>query len=405
MKRTKLFLIFAILACIGFISGYRGVLAAEFDEDDIEQFSPFNVKSLWLLKQVKYIIENYQVDADTKPATDEALLHGAAKGMVEAWKDPYTRFVAPAQLREEEVELEGRYGGLGMYIGERDGQILVISPMEDSPAEKAGLKPKDQIVKVDDEVVIGWGSDRVVQKLRGEPDTSVTIWVRREGEDELLEFNIVREIIKIKSVRYEMLSDDIGYLKLTQFKHNTDSEARDALRDLIRKGARALVLDLRNNGGGLLDVSVRIASLFLRDGLVVETKGRYERANDQYYVEPSLFLTSMPMTVLINGGSASASEIVAGALSDRKRAVLIGEKSFGKGSVQTLFHLTDGSGVYVTIARYYTPSGKVIDHVGLSPDIGIKGEPSRIISEDIQLQKAVDEVKKKLSPSIAIKNK
>ena len=356
------------------------------------------------MRQIRSIIENYQVDAATNPAKDEDLLHGAAKGMVEAWKDPYTRFVSPSQLKDEEIELEGRYGGLGMYIGDRDGQILVISPMEDSPAEKAGLKPKDQIVKVDNEVVIGWTSDRVVQKLRGEPDTKVTVWVRRAGEDELLSFEITREIIKLKSVRYEMLSDDIGYLKLSQFKHNTGEEAKSGLRDLIKKGMRALILDLRNNGGGLLDASVKVSSMFLRDGLVVETKGRSPRANEQYYVDKSFYLTNLPLVVLINGGSASASEIVAGALNDRGRAKLIGEKSFGKGSVQTLFPLTDGSGVYVTIARYYTPSGKVIDHVGLSPDIEVKGEPDRVISNDVQLQRAIKEIKKAVTP-VARKNK
>lgn len=380
--------------------GFRGITppapAADFSESDFNRISPFNVRSLWLLRQVRYIIESYQVDADKNPVEEEDLLHGAAKGMVEAWKDPYTRFVAPKQLKDEEIELEGRYGGLGMYIGDRDGQVLVISPMEDSPAERAGLKPKDQIVKVDNEVVIGWTSDRIVQKLRGEPDTKVTVWVRREGEDELLSFEITREIIKLKSVRYEMLSDDIGYLKLTQFKHSTSEEARSALRDLIRKGMKALILDLRNNGGGLLDASVKIVSMFVRSGLVVETKGRSERANDKYNVDKSQYLTNAPMVVLINGGSASASEIVAGALNDRGRAKLIGEKSFGKGSVQTLFPLTDGSGVYVTIARYYTPSGKVIDHVGLSPDIEVKGEPSKDKAEDEQLQRAITEIKKQM---------
>lgn len=387
-----------ILSALGFMYGFRGITppapAADFSESDFNRISPFNVRSLWLLRQVRYIIESYQVDADKNPVEEEDLLHGAAKGMVEAWKDPYTRFVAPKQLKDEEIELEGRYGGLGMYIGDRDGQVLVISPMEDSPAERAGLKPKDQIVKVDNEVVIGWTSDRIVQKLRGEPDTKVTVWVRREGEDELLSFEITREIIKLKSVRYEMLSDDIGYLKLTQFKHSTSEEARSALRDLIRKGMKALILDLRNNGGGLLDASVKIVSMFVRSGLVVETKGRSERANDKYNVDKSQYLTNAPMVVLINGGSASASEIVAGALNDRGRAKLIGEKSFGKGSVQTLFPLTDGSGVYVTIARYYTPSGKVIDHVGLSPDIEVKGEPDRDITKDAQLQRAITEVKK-----------
>ena len=403
-KARRLYIIvFIILSSIGFMYGFRGIKApaADFSEDDFNRISPFNVRSLWLLRQIRYIIESYQVDAEEKPASEDDLLHGAAKGMVEAWKDPYTRFVAPKQLRDEEIELEGRYGGLGMYVGDRDGQILVISPMEDSPAERAGLKPKDVIVKVDNEVVVGWTSDRVVQKLRGEPDTKVTVWVRREGEDELLSFEITREIIKLKSVRYEMLSDDIGYLKLTQFKHNTHEEARDALRDLIRKGAKALILDLRNNGGGLLDASVKIVSMFVRDGLVVETKGRAERANDRYFVDKSQYLTSLPMNVLINGGSASASEIVAGALNDRGRAKLIGEKSFGKGSVQTLFPLTDGSGVYVTIARYYTPSGKVIDHVGLSPDIEVKGEPDRDISKDLQLQRAIAEVKKLMRRSVA----
>ena len=396
-KKKIYILIFIILASIGFLKGYKAP-AADFSESDINRISPFSVRSLWLLRQIKYIIESYQVDAETKPASEDDLLHGAAKGMVEAWKDPYTRFVSPSQLKDEEIELEGKYGGLGMYVGDRDGRILVISPMEDSPAEKAGLKPKDHIVKVDDEVVIGWTSDRVVQKLRGEPDTNVVIWVSREGEDDLLSFDITREIIQLKSVRYEMLSDDIGYVRLSQFKHNTDDDTRNAVRDLMRQGMRALILDLRNNGGGLLDVSVKISSLFLRNGLVVETKGRAERANEKYYVDKSMYLTNMPMVVLINGGSASASEIVAGALNDRGRAKLIGEKSFGKGSVQTLFPLTDGSGVYVTIARYYTPSGKVIDHVGLSPDIEVKGEPNRDKSKDEQLQRAITEIKKSLRP-------
>ena len=395
-KHRRFFILtFTLLLLAGFLYGYKAQ-SADFSEEDFNRISPFNVRSLWLLRQVRYIIESYQVDADTKPAKDDDLLHGAAKGMVEAWKDPYTRFVSPSQLKDEEIELEGKYGGLGMYIGDRDGQILVISPMEDSPAERAGLKPKDHIVKVDNEVVIGWTSDRVVQKLRGEPDTKVTVWVRREGEDELLSFEITREIIKLHSVRYEMLSDDIGYLKLTQFKHSTADESRNAVRDMIRKGMRAMILDLRNNGGGLLDASVKISSMFLRDGLIVETKGRSERANEKYYADKSYYQTNLPMTVLINGGSASASEIVAGALNDRGRAKLIGEKSFGKGSVQTLFPLTDGSGVYVTIARYYTPSGKVIDHVGLSPDIEVKGEPDRDKSKDTQLQRAIAEVKKSM---------
>ena len=398
-SRKRLYiLVFIILSSLGFVYGLssRKAPAADFSESDFNRISPFNVRSLWLLRQVRYIIESYQVDAKDKPVDEEALLHGAAKGMVEAWKDPYTRFVTPKRLKDEEIDLEGKYGGLGMYIGDREGQVLVISPMEDSPAERAGLKPKDHIVKIDNEVVVGWTSDQVVQKLRGEPDTKVTVWVRREGEEELLSFEITREIIKLHSVRNEMLSDDIGYLKLTQFKHNTYEEARAAVRDMMRQGMRALILDLRNNGGGLLDASVKIVSMFVRDGMVVETKGRSERANEKYYADRGKYLTNRPMIVMINGGSASASEIVAGALNDRGRAKLLGEKSFGKGSVQTLFPLTDGSGVYVTIARYYTPSGKVIDHVGLSPDIEVKGEPDRDKAKDEQLQRAITEIKKQM---------
>ena len=390
------------LVIAGALTAGGGLLpAGAADLSDFDRVSPFNLRSLWLLRQARYIIESYQVDAETKPASEEDLLHGAMKGMVEAWKDPYTRFVSPSQLKDEEIEMEGRYGGLGMYIGDRDGQILVISPMEDSPAERAGLKTKDQIVKVDDEVVIGWTSDRVVQRLRGAPDTKVTVWVRREGEDELLSFEMTRELIKLRSVRHEMLSDDIGYLRLTQFKQKTDEEARDAVRDMVRQGARGMILDLRNNGGGLLDVSVKIVSMFVKDGLVVETRGRAERANEKYFANPALHMTDMPLAVLINGGSASASEIVAGALMDRGRASLVGEKSFGKGSVQTLFPLTDGSGVYVTIARYYTPSGRVIDHVGLTPNIEVKGELDRDATKDAQLQRAIAEVKKAFRPTPA----
>ena len=200
--------------------------AGASDLNDLERISPFGARSLWLMRQARAIIETYQVDAASKPAPEDKLLHGAMKGMVEAWEDPYTRFVTPDQLKDEEIEMEGRYGGLGMYIGERDGRVLVISPMEDTPAERAGLKPKDQIVKVDDDVVLGWDSQRVVQRMRGRPDTRVTLWIRRDGEEELLKFELTREIIKIKSVRYEMLSNDIGYLRLTQFKQKTDEEAR-----------------------------------------------------------------------------------------------------------------------------------------------------------------------------------
>lgn len=367
---------------------------------EFEHVSPFDVKSLWLMKQARSLIESYHVDAGKDKSEEELedeLVYGAIKGMVSAWGDPYTRFLDPDGLAEEEIGLEGQYGGVGMYIGERDGMVLVISPIEDTPAERAGLKPKDQIVKLDDEVAIGWHSDDIAKRLRGTPGTSISVWVRRESEDELLKFDLVREIIKIQSVKHEMLDDKIGYLRLTQFKKNTDTESRAAMREMLSKGAKGIVLDLRNNGGGLVDVAVNISSMFLSNGIVVETKGRVARANDRYDVDRTWNVaTDIPLVVLINEGSASASEILAGAMMDRKRAITVGKKSFGKGSIQTLFPLTDGSAMFVTIARYYTPGGKMIDKVGLTPTIDVEGEMTKEHDKDEQLKRACEELKKKM---------
>ena len=397
-NKGALYVLVAIMAIVASLKlgGLAVTSARAADISDFERISPFSAKSLWLVRQARAIIETYQVDAEAKPVTENQLVQGAIKGMVESWKDPYTRFVSPEQLKDEEIEMEGQYGGVGMYIGDREGKILVISPIEDTPAEKAGLKPMDQIVKVGDEVALGWDSQEVVKRLRGKPNTSVVIWIRLEGEEELLKFELNREVIKIKSVRYETLSDDIGYLRLTQFKQKTDTETSEAIQDMMGQGAKGMILDLRNNGGGLLNVCVNISSMFLDGGLVVGTRGRVEKSNEEYYADSSHYLTDMPMVVLINEGSASASEILAGALADRERAVTIGKKSFGKGSVQTLFNLTDGSGIYVTIARYHTPSGKVIDHVGLTPAIEVEGQLNKDYVKDAQLQRAISELKKKI---------
>jgi len=366
------------------------------DFTDFSRIAPFEPRSLWLMKQAKAIIETYHVDSESQDISEEDLVYGALKGMVAAWGDPYTRFVDPESLKDEEIDMRGEYGGLGIYIGQRDGMIVVISPIEDTPADRVGIKPQDQIVKIGEEMVIGWDMHDVVKKLRGRPGTSVTVWMRREGEDELLRFDIVRENIVLESVRYEMLPENIGYLRISQFKQQTAQDVASAVRALTEDKARALILDLRNNGGGLLNSAVDISSLFLDGGLVVGMKGRVSRANDELYAEPGR-LTELPMVVLINEGSASASEIVAGALKDRDRALLVGEKSFGKGSVQTLFSLPDGSGVYVTIARYHTPSGTMIDHVGLEPDVMEEGELTKEHNKDKQLLKAIEEVKKLIS--------
>lgn len=368
-----------------------GIFSAGANEEyDLSRIVPFSASDLWLIKQARTIVETYHVEGN-EDISEKDLLYGAIHGMVKAWNDPYTRFVDPDELEEEEIEMEGEYGGLGIYISQRDGRTIIVSPIEGTPADHVGLKPGDEIVKIEEEVILGWDQNDVVDQLRGEPGTEVTIWVRREGENQLLEFDIRREQIQIHTVRHEMIGDT-GYLRITQFNQKTKGEFLEAIRDIESKDARDLVLDLRNNPGGLLNVCVEIADMFLDRGVIVSTRGRFDRANEVLYATPGK-ATELPMAVLINEGSASASEILAGALKDHEKAVLVGKKTFGKGSVQTLFNLPDSSGIFVTIAKYYTPSGKVIDKVGLEPDIEVEGEFGKERDEDEQLQRALKEVR------------
>jgi carboxyl-terminal processing protease len=371
--------------CIGALVAWTFMAQAN-DTNNLRQILPFEAKSLWLMKQARAILETYHVDGDT-PLSEDVLVQGALRGMVSAWDDPYTRYVDPDQLKEEEIDMEGEYGGLGIYIGRREGRTVVISPIEDTPADRIGLKPGDVIVKIGEENIADWDQNRVVKTLRGAPGTPVTVWIFREGESDLLRFDIVREKIEIKAVRYELLSGDVGYVRLAHFNQKSTEEVSHAFGDLQSQGARGYILDLRNNPGGLLQAAVDISDMFLDEGLIVGMRGRVARANEEIYAERGS-IPRDPLNVLINEGSASASEIVAGALKDHHRGKVMGKKSFGKGSVQTLFPLPDGSGVYVTIARYYTPAGVLIDHVGLEPEVVLSGDISRVYSEDLQLQEA-----------------
>jgi len=374
-----------------------GVLITFAEEDkilknsEIKELLPFNPSELWLIKQARIIMETYYVEPPEN-IKEEEILYGAIEGMVKSWGDPYTRFVDPKELENEEIEMEGEYGGLGIYIGQRDGRTLIISPIEDTPAERAGVKPMDEIVKIGDEVIYGWDQDKVVKNLRGEPGTKVTIWVRREDHEGLIKFEITRELIQIHTVRHEML-DKFGYIRIIQFNQKTKKEFMDALNDVISKGAKGIVLDLRNNPGGLLDACIGVADLLIDDGVIVSTKGRFERANEVYYGTPGR-MTDSPIVVLVNEGSASASEILAGALKDHKRATIMGKKTFGKGSVQTLFYLPDASGIFVTIAKYYTPNGTVIDKKGLEPNVVVEGEFQKDHTKDVQLKRALEELNK-----------
>lgn len=364
--------------------------AVAFNDLDLFKSTPFNIQNLWLIKQARVIIETYHVNG-SEEISEKELLYGAISGMVAALDDPYTRFVNPDELKEEEIEMQGEYGGLGIYISQRDGKTLVVSPIEDTPADRVGLKPMDQIVKIGDDVILGWSQKEVVNSLRGEPGTSVVIWIRREEVEDLLKFEIERENIRIETVKSELLPQKVGFVRITQFNQRTLSEFRRAIFDLIEEGAESYLIDLRNNPGGLLNSCVEIADLLLDNGVIVSTRGRFDRANEVIYARQGK-ITDLPIAVLINEGSASASEILAGALKDHDRALIVGKKSFGKGSVQTLFNLSDSSGIFVTIAKYYTPSGTVIDKVGLSPHVEVDGQPEKERDKDVQLRRAISEL-------------
>lgn len=358
---------------------------------------PFTPQQLAIIKQTKLALETYQVDGDKKGTVDDTkMYYGAMKGLVSSVGDPFTRFVEPKELEEENLEMEGEYGGLGIYITSREGRTIVIAPIENTPADRAGLKPLDEIVKVDNKNVIGMTSDEVVKLLRGPAGESVTIGVRRKNEEKMMEFKIVREIIKIKTVRLEMLGGQIAYVKINQFNLKTDAELEAVLKTAKARKAKGVLLDLRNNPGGLLNACVDVTSQFINGGVVVGMKGRFEKANDTLYAVQGR-ATKLPVVALVNEGSASAAEILAGALKDHKRAAIVGAKTFGKGSVQSLFNLPDNSGIYITIARYTTPSGFVIDHKGLEPNVKVAGEITKEMKNDKQLQRGLTILRKEVA--------
>jgi len=307
---------------------------------------------------------------DVKP---KDLIYGAIKGMLSSL-DPHSAFMSPEQFKEMQVDTKGEFGGLGIQIGTKDGMLTVIAPIEDTPAYKVGIKAGDRIIKINNEFTKDMGLHDAVSKMRGAPSTSVTITILREGWKETRDFTIVREVIKIKSVKSKVLEDGIGYVKLTQFQEQTSSDLSAAMESLAKENINALILDLRNNPGGLLNSAVDVSSQFLSSGkLVVFIK---DKKGDKIEYKSNKQKTdfNLPMIVLVNQGSASASEIVAGALKDWNKAVLIGTQTFGKGSVQSVVPLGDGSALRLTTARYYTPKGTSIQTTGIAPDITVKPE-------------------------------
>jgi len=367
-KRIVLLLVIASFA-IGITA--RNISFAEKQLDQQKQKADDLYKELELFSDAISVIRADYVEEKTS----KDLIYGALKGMLSSL-DPYSQFMDPDTYSEMKVETEGEFGGIGIEITLKDDLLTIISPIDDTPAYKAGIKAGDKIVKIDGSTTKDLTLIDAVKKLRGKPGTDVTIIVLRESDKKLLEFTITRAIIKIESIKKaEMLEPGIGYIRLTEFQENTPKDMSNALKKLEAEGLKGLILDLRNNPGGLLDVAVDVGGKFIQEGkIVVSTKGRVEGQNIEFKSRNKNNHLDYPIVVIINGGSASASEIVAGALQDYKRAILLGTKSFGKGSVQTVVPMPDGSGIRLTTSKYFTPNGRSIHGLGIMPDIVVEYE-------------------------------
>jgi carboxyl-terminal processing protease len=341
------------------------------------------VLSSWLAQRVSAVArdayENVEAFASVltlvqKHYVDEIgtkeLIDGAINGML-ASLDAHSAYLTPELYKELQVDTRGSFGGLGIEITLRNGVLTVVSPIEDTPAFRAGIKAGDQIVKIEDEFTKDLTLMQAVKRMRGPKGTEIHLTIRREGEPNWIELTLVREVIEIKSVKRRFLEPGYAYLRVTQFQERTGSDARRAIQALEKESGplAGLVLDLRNNPGGLLSQAVQVADLFLDAGLVVYTEGRVENQRQRFFAHKDKSYTSFPMVVLVNGGSASASEIVAGALQDHKRALVLGTPTFGKGSVQTILPLEGNAAIRLTTSRYYTPNGRSIQATGITPDI------------------------------------
>jgi carboxyl-terminal processing protease len=299
------------------------------------------------------------------------LVYGAIKGMLNTL-DPHSAFMPPDVYKEVQVDTRGEFGGLGIQISVKDNKLTVIAPIEGTPADRAGIKPGDYIIKVGDESTKDMTLVDAVNKMRGPKGTKVNLTILREGVEGPLEFSLVRETIRIQSIRSKMLPDSIGYIRITQFQEQTGKDLAKAIKKLKDEKMTSLILDLRNNPGGLLSTAVEVTEQFLEKGkTIVSIKGRESKQEEYSSSNPSP-VQGMPMIVLVNEGSASASEIVAGALQDWSKAIILGTQTFGKGSVQTIVPLSDGSGLRLTTAKYYTPKGRSIQNTGIEPQILVK---------------------------------
>ncbi len=369
MKKKWIFLIVFYVAVAGVLIVGKGNLL-NLSGDTSNTISKNNqefLKYLDLFSDVLDKINKYYVE---KPDVRK-LFQAALKGMVSSL-DPHSAYLTPEEFKEMNVETRGEFGGIGIVITVKDGILTVVSPIEDTPAWRAGIKGGDQIIKIDGENAINMSLDDAVKLLRGKPGTKVTITIRRKDWAKPKDITLTRAIIKIIPVKSKTLEKGVYYLRITSFNEKASEYTYKKLKKFIKDGGiKALILDLRDNPGGLLDEAIKVADMFIDKGLIVYTKGRAPGSNEKYYATGyhDVDKYKYPMVVLVNDGSASASEIVAGALQDHRRAVLMGTRTFGKGSVQVMIPLPDGSAVKITTARYYTPNGRCIQALGIQPDI------------------------------------
>ena len=347
---------------------------AERDMRDVAQQEALPLEELRKLTEVYGRIKrDYVVEVD-----DEELLDNAIRGMLTGL-DPHSAYLGEEEFKELQIGTSGEFGGLGIEVGMEDGFVKVIAPIDDTPAERAGVKAGDLIIRLDDTPVKGMSLGEAVKIMRGKKGAPITLTIVRDGVDKPLQITIVRDIIKVKSVKSRMLEPGYGYLRITNFQSRTTRDLVDAVESMKAENdgkLKGLVLDLRNNPGGVLNGAVGVSDAFLEDGLIVYTEGRIADSKLRYSASPGDVMDGAPIVVLVNEGSASASEIVAGAMQDHERAIIMGAQTFGKGSVQTILQLTEDTALKLTTARYFTPSGRSIQAEGISPDILV--EPLRV---------------------------
>lgn len=372
MFKIKRVVIVALLAIIVYSVVFNGKTINTLFATTTETYENLRVLS----DVITTIQKNYVDETDLKK-----LIYDSITGMVSSL-DPHSSFMPPEIYQEMQVETKGEFGGLGIEITMKDGVLTVVAPIEDTPASRAGIAPGDRILKIDNQSTKNLTLMEAVKKMRGKPGEAVTITVDRDTFKQPEDFTIERAVIKIQSVRSKLIEDTIGYIRISQFQESTSRDFKKALNGITasENAITGLVIDLRNNAGGLLDQAVQVADEFLDGGLIVYTEGRSERQQMQFSANPRKTPFDYPTIALVNGGSASGSEIVAGALQDHRKAIIVGTQTFGKGTVQTIFPLTDGSGLRLTTAQYYTPNHRSIQEKGIMPDIIVEEHPEGMVS-------------------------